>query len=268
MPPLRRNAIAPLVFTVAAASLLLAAPQARAEKPSSGSKASQQRNVSQGQPKQTTTNQPTQKQESANPNDQKGQAPIKQDLGKSGDQPGQPQEQGKPNDQQEQNQDQGKPNNQQGQNPQQGNPDEQVGQNQDQGNSNDQGGQNQDNSNNQQGQNSQNTNTNNGGPQEQNKAPAPNVKRAIAKQRSQLARLQHGLSEDQKESVRIKREEMKIRLDAIKELPESERQDALKQLQDELKAWAFEEGIPITPAPGHDVNLARHRSTNLKNVRQ
>ena len=94
------------------------------------------------------------------------------------------------------------------------------------------------------------------------------MKRAIAKQRAQLARLQHGLSEEQKESVRIKREEMKIRLDAIKELPESERQGALKQLQEELKAWAFEQGIPITPAPGHDVNLARHRSTNLKNVRQ
>ena len=105
MPPLRRNAIAPLVFAVAAASLLFAAPQARAEKLSSGSKLAQQRNVSQGQPKQTTTNQPTQKQESGNPNDQKGQAPTKQESGNPNDQNGETPKQdlGKPSDQQGQN---------------------------------------------------------------------------------------------------------------------------------------------------------------------
>jgi type IV secretory pathway VirB10-like protein len=88
----------------------------------------------------------------------------------------------------------------------------------------------------------------------------------FGKQRSESARAQHGLSEEQQESIRLKQEELRIRLDAIQDLPLVERLQAMRELRAELKTWAFEQGLHFTPMPSKEVNIARYKSTNLKNV--
>jgi hypothetical protein len=53
------------------------------------------------------------------------------------------------------------------------------------------------------------------------------------------------ITEDQKNAIIQKHEEIKQRMEAIKELPEDERKDAVKALHEEMKTWSEANGIPM-----------------------